>query len=72
MPRRIIPEPVPPNSKWCFQCSTAQPVQRFEVDRSTLDGRRYACRRCMVEKVRSRSRIKRAHNALYLGYADPL
>lgn len=54
MPRRIIPAPVPPGHKWCFQCSAALPVQRFEVNRSTADGRRYACRPCVQRKQRQR------------------
>ena len=59
MPRRIIPAPVPPGCKWCFQCSTALPVQRFEVERRTADGRRYACRPCIQEKQRQRRAINR-------------
>lgn len=72
MPRRIVPAPVPPGSKWCYQCSTAQPVQRFQVDRGTADGRRYACRRCIAEKERSRARIKRAMTAAYFRHTVPL
>jgi hypothetical protein len=58
MPRRIIPSPVPPGCKWCFRCSSALPIQRFEVDRSTNDGRRYACRPCIAAKQRQRRAIK--------------
>lgn len=52
MPRRIIPVPVPPGSKWCHQCASLQPLQRFEVDRSKPDGRAYACPRCLDGKRR--------------------
>ncbi len=65
MPRRIIPAPVPPGCKWCFQCSTALPVQRFEVDRGTADGRRYACRACILIKQRQSRANKRIMNESY-------
>jgi hypothetical protein len=72
MPRRNIPGEVPPDFKWCFGCSNAQPKQRFAVDRSTRDGRQYACLRCMADKERSRARIKRAMGSTYLRHTDPL
>lgn len=65
MPRRIIPAPVPPGCKWCFQCSTALPVQRFEVDRGKPDGRRYACRPCIQRKRRQSRAIKRLMAGTY-------
>lgn len=66
MPRRIIPSPVPPGHKWCFQCSTALPLQRFEVDRRKPDGRAYACRRCIAVAKRKRATVREVLNETFL------
>jgi hypothetical protein len=58
MPRRIVPAPVPPGAKWCHQCASPQPLQRFELHRSKADGRAHACRRCLDAKRRQRTRIR--------------
>ena len=72
MPRRNIPVPVGPDEKYCFQCATALPKQRFDVDRSTLDGRSYACRPCIEAKQRSAASNKRHLNAVYQRLTAPL
>lgn len=66
MPKRIIPSPVPPGHKWCFKCSTALPVQRFAVDRSTADGRVYACLRCIAAQQRKRAAVRAVLNETFL------
>jgi hypothetical protein len=66
MPKRIIPSPVPPHHKWCHQCSTALPLQRFDVNRGKPDGRAYACRRCIDVAKRKRARVRAVLNETFL------
>jgi hypothetical protein len=46
MPRRIIPEPVPLDHKWCFKCNSARPRSAYTISRSKLDGLNHCCRTC--------------------------
>ncbi|KFG90353.1 hypothetical protein BV98_001556 [Sphingobium herbicidovorans NBRC 16415] len=55
MPRKKIPVPVPPASKWCHQCQQVRPIQMFGQDRSKKDGMHYCCLRCADDKDRQRA-----------------
>lgn len=56
--KRIIPAPVPPAQKYCFQCAQALPTDDFTADRRKADGRTYGCRKCLKAKHRERLMIQ--------------
>ena len=64
--RKPTPAPVPPGSKHCFTCATDKPVQSFQVDRSTLDGRCYQCRHCARRAVADRERRQSSLESTWL------
>ncbi len=46
MPRKNIPERVPPGSKFCHSCQSVHPFSGFYRDPSSPDGLRSQCRDC--------------------------
>ena len=66
MPRKKIPVPVPPGSKWCHQCQQAKPLQMFWIDRSKKDGRHYCCIRCGEGKLKGWADRGRMFNEVFL------
>lgn len=48
MPRKIVPVPVPPGSRWCFGCSRLLTLGAFPPDKRNPEGRHTRCGECQV------------------------
>ncbi len=62
---RRAPVPVPPGSKYCFQCLTVKPVEDFYVLASGGQGRAAECKVCFNIRMASHRAEHRASNAAY-------
>jgi hypothetical protein len=59
MPRKNIPVPVPPGSKFCHACQTVHPVSAFNRNRSQSDGLCSQCRVCAKATAKKSREIQK-------------
>ena len=59
MPRKLIPGPVPPGTKWCHGCAGARSLAAFKPDRRAHNGFQSRCHECVTRRRKEREAIDR-------------
>lgn len=59
MPRKNIPVPVPPGSKFCHRCQTVHPLSSFYRNRTQPDGHTSRCSSCCKQADREAREMRK-------------
>lgn len=54
-----------PGERRCYKCAETKPIEQFEKDRNSSQGRTYRCRACANAARNARKRARRAVDAVY-------